>query len=139
MTNMTVNRKMRTIEITKKFDKASSRYGSEEYNALQNALAQNAGFKVVVKSSTSKKKETYKGLTYSYMEKYIETHDDEKNSIMEEYKMLRGMGEEAEGALAEPLTYTEMKDWFLDKFPAIANFHKKREEIMKEVQKRKAS
>ena len=67
MANINVNRKMRTLEITKKFDKASSRYGSDEYKELQNALAENPGFKVVVKSYTSKKKETYKGLTFDYM------------------------------------------------------------------------
>lgn len=132
MTNITVNRKMRTLEITKKFDKASSKYGSDEYNELQNALAQNAGFKVVVKSSTSKKKETYKGLTYEYMEKYIKAHDED-GSIMEEYKMLRGIGEEAEEAFAVSLSYHEMKEWFLSTYPAIADFHKKRENIMKKV------
>lgn len=139
MANITVNRKMRTLEITKKFDKASSRYGSEEYKELQTALSQNVGFKVIVKTSTSKKKETYKGLTYSYMETYIEAHDDENCSIMEEYNLLRGIGEEAEEAFADSFTYLEMKDWFLDKFPAIAEFHKKREEIMTKVQQRKAS
>lgn len=138
MTNITVNRKMRTLEITKKFDKASSKYGSDEYNELQNALAQNAGFKVVVKSSTSKQRETYKGLTYKYMEKYIKSHDED-GTIMEEYKMLRGISEEAENTCAQSLSYMEMKDWFLDKYSEIADFHKKREEIMKKVQERKAS
>ena len=125
MTNITVNRKMRTLEITKKFDKASSRYGSDEYNELQNALAQNAGFKVVVKTSTSKKKETYKGLNYEYMEKYIKAHDED-GSIMEEYKMLRGIGEEAEEAFAVSLSYHEMKEWFLGKFEAVAKFYENR-------------
>ena len=132
MTNITVNRKMRTLEITKKFDKASSRYGSDEYNELQNALAQNAGFKVVVKSSTSKKKETYKGLTYEYMEKYIKAHDED-GSIMEEYEMLRGISEEAEEACADSLSYHEMKEWFLNTYPAIAEFHNKRKSIMQKV------
>lgn len=137
MANITINRKMRTIEVTKKFNKASSRYGSDEYKELQNALNDNPGFKVVVKSST-KKNDGYKGLTYKYMEKYISTHDDEDHSIMAEYNMLRGIGDEAEDANADSLTYAEMKDWFLDKFPAIAQFHKDREEIMKKVQKNKA-
>lgn len=132
MTNITVNRKMRTLEITKKFDKASSRYGSDEYKELQNALAQNAGFKVVVKASTSKKKETYKGLTYEYMEKYIKAHDED-GSIMEEYEMLRGISEEAEEACADSLSYHEMKEWFLSTYPAIAEFHNKRKSIMQKV------
>ncbi len=136
MANIMVSRKTRTIEVTKKFNKASSRYGSDEYKELQNVLNDNPGFKVVVKSST-KKNDGYKGLTYKYMEKYISTHDDENNSIMTEYNMLRGIGEDAEDAIADSLTYAEMKDWFLDKFPAIAQFHKDREEIMKKVQENK--
>ena len=110
----------------------------DEYRALQEVLAQNPGFKVVVKSSTSKKKESYKGLTYEYMEKYIKAHDED-GSIMAEYEMLRGISEEAEEAFAQSLSYMEMKDWFLHTYPAIADFHKKREEIMKKVQERKAS
>lgn len=132
MTNIKVNRKMRTIEITKKFDKASSRVGSEEYKTLQEVMNQHVGFKLVVKSSTSKKKESYKGLTYEYMEKYIKAHDED-GSIMAEYEMLRGISEEAEEAFAQSLSYMEMKDWFLHTYPAIADFHKKREEIMKKV------
>jgi hypothetical protein len=46
---------------------------------------------------------------------------------MAEYEMLRGMSDEAKEALADPCSYMEMKDWFLKKFPAIAEFHKKRE------------
>lgn len=132
MTNITVNRKMRTLEITKKFDKASRRYGSDEYKELKNAESENPGFKVVVKASASKKKETYKGLTYEYMEKYIEAHDED-GSIMEEYKMLRGIGKEAEEAFAVSLSYHEMKEWFLSTYPAISDFRKKRESIMQKV------
>ena len=80
----------------------------------------------------AKKKESYKGLTYEYMEKYIKAHDED-GSIMAEYEMLRGISEEAEEAFAQSLSYMEMKDWFLHTYPAIADFHKKREEIMKKV------
>ena len=31
MTNLTINNKARTIEMTKKFEKAASRFGSDEY------------------------------------------------------------------------------------------------------------
>ena len=64
------------------------------------------------------------------METYIQKHDDENKTIMAEYKMLRGLTEEAEEALAVSFTYLEMKDWFLKKFPAIAEFHKKRESLL---------
>ena len=134
MANINVNRKMRTIEITKKFDKASSRYGSDEYKELQKALADNQGYKVVVKSSSSNKKETYKGLTFDYMKKYISTHDDENGTIMEEYNMMRGTSEEAKEACAESKSYHDIKEWFLETYPAIAEFHKKREALAERLE-----
>ena len=137
MANINVNRKMRTIEITKKFDKASSRYGSDEYKELQKALADNQGYKVVVKSSSSNKKETYKGLTFDYMEKYIEAHDDEDKSIMAEFKMMRGETEEAQEAFAESMSYHDIKEWFFLTYPTIAEFHKKREALAKKLEEMK--
>ena len=139
MTNIRVNRKMRTLEITKKFDKLASRYGTDEYTELQNALTENPGYKVVVRSTTSsKKRETYKGLTFDYMEKYIETHDDKDGSIMAEFKMMRGETEEAQEALADSMSYHDIKEWFLETYPAIADFHKKREALAEKLeQKRK--
>ena len=61
------------------------------------------------------------------MKKYIAAHDDEQKSIMAEFEMLRGTSEEAKEALADSASYKEIKEWFLKKFPAIAEFHKKRE------------
>ena len=49
---------------------------------------------------------------------------------MNEYEMLRGLSREAQELLAEPCSYIEMKAWFLNKFPAIAEFHKKREALL---------
>ena len=37
MTNLTINNKARTIEMTKKFEKAASRFDSDKYKALQEA------------------------------------------------------------------------------------------------------
>ena len=47
MTNPTVNRKSRTIEVTAKFEKAAARFGSEEYNILQQIRRDHPGYKVV--------------------------------------------------------------------------------------------
>lgn len=128
---MTINMKKNAIEMTKKFAKAAAKFGSPEYKQLQEARRDNPGFKVVtITRKSTAKKESYKGLTYGYMETYIQKHDDEKQSIMAEYKMLRGLTEEAEEVLAESFSYQEMKDWFLKKFPAIAEFHKKREALL---------
>ena len=128
MTNPIVSTKSRTIEVTAKFHKAASRFGSDEYKMLQEVRRDYPGYKVVtITRKPGSKKDTYKGLTYDYMEKYIKAHDDENQSIMAEYEMLRGISEEAIEALAEPCSYLEIRDWFLKTFPAIAEFHKKRE------------
>ena len=128
---MKINYKNQTIEMSKKFAKATEKFGSEEYKQLQEARRDNPGFKVVtVSRKASSQKESYKGLTYSYMENYIKTHDDDKKSIMSEYEMLRGMSAAAQEVLAEPCSYIEMKAWFMKKFPAIAEFHKKREMLL---------
>ncbi|OUN23212.1 hypothetical protein B5G34_04260 [Flavonifractor sp. An82] len=104
MTNLTINNKARTIEMTKKFEKAASRFGSDEYKALQEARRDNPTYKVIVKTSTAKSKENFKGLTYDYMKKYIAAHDDKDKTIMAEFEMLRGTSAEAKemNAAARP-------------------------------------
>lgn len=87
MTNLTINNKAHTIEMTKKFEKAASRFGSDEYKALQEARKDYPTYKVVVKTSTTKSKESFKGLTYDYMEKYIDAHDKE-GTTKAEFEML---------------------------------------------------
>ena len=128
---MKINFRTQVIEMTAKFAKAAAKFGTEEYRQLQQARRDYPGYKVAtVSRKAPANKDSYKGLTYSYMESYIKTHDDEEQSIMAEYEMLRGMSQEAQEALAEPCSYIEMKDWFLKKFPAIAEFHKKREMLL---------
>lgn len=128
---MKINYRTQVIEMTAKFAKAASHFGTDEYQQLQEARKDYPNFKIVtISRKTSSQKENYKGLTYSYMEKYIEAHDDDEKTIMAQYEMLRGLSDEAKEALAEPCSYYEMKEWFLKKFPAIAEFHKKREQLL---------
>ena len=132
MTTITVCFASRTLEMTKTFATAASKFGSAEYQELMQARRDFPGFEVVIvtRKASKSKKPSYKGLTYSYMEKYIKAHDDAEKSIMAEYEMLRGISEAAQEALAEPCNYNEMKTWFLKTFPEIANFHKMREELV---------
>lgn len=132
MNSITISRTNKTIEITKKFDKLASKFGSDEYNALQEARRDYPTYKVVVASPKSgTKKNSYKGLTFEYMEKYIKSHDDEEKTIMSEYLDLRGESDEAKENLAESVSYLEIREWFLDKFPAIKKFHNDRKELLK--------
>ena len=124
---MFINEKKNAIELSKKEAAAAAKFGTREYKALQEARKDYPGFKVVtIARKSAAKKESCKGLTYGYMEMYIQKHDDEEKSIMAEYLMLRGLSKEAEEALAESFTYQEMKEWFLAKYPAINKFHKAR-------------
>ena len=125
---MTINEKKNAIEMTKKFAAAARKFGTKQYRDLQEARRDYPNFKVVtVTRKATSCQDTYKGLTYKFMEDYIQKHDDAEQSIMAEFEMLRGTSAEAQEALADSASYKEIKEWFLKKFPAIAEFHKKRE------------
>lgn len=115
------------IEMSKTEAKAAGKLNSEKFNELHTLRTMYPTFEIEIKASSAKKKTDYKGLTYDYMMKYIEAHDDEEKSIMAEFEMLRATSDEAKEALAESASYKEIKEWFLKKFPAIAKFHEKRE------------
>ena len=128
---MTINYTSMTIEMTKAESKAAGKFGTDAYKDLITAMQQFPNYKIlVVARAATKKSYDYKGLTYDYMKKYIEKHDDEKQSIMNEYKNLRGESEEAKAALADSCSYQEIKSWFLAKFPEIEKFHTMRQNLL---------
>ena len=113
------------IEMTKMFAAAARKFGTKQYRDLQEARRDYPNFKVVtVTRKATSCQDTYKGLTYKFMEDYIQKHDDAEHSIMDEYLTLRGLTEAAKEHLLEPYSYYEMKNWFLKTFPAITEFHK---------------
>lgn len=124
---MIINSAARTISLTKKEMTAARHVDSVEYKKLQNARRDYPGFAVITVSRKVKtQRETYKGLTYAYMEKYIIAHDDNQQSIMAEYKMYRGISDDPLMNIPNPYTYHEMKEWFLGKFEAVAKFYENR-------------
>ena len=136
---ITINEKRNEIVVTKKFAEAAKRFGSEEYRELREVKMDYPTFKVVTRKVKSSKKETMKGLTYNYMEHYIEKHDDAEKSIMAQYIVLRAKSAEAEEVNAAAASYQEIKDWFLGTYPAIAAFTKKQEEILAKVKVEKTT
>ena len=121
---MKINMFERTIVLTKKEMNAASRYDSDAYKELQNARRDNPGFEVVTVTRTVKtQRETYKGLTYAYMEKYIKTHDDAEKTIWTEYMMYRGTPIDPADELPVAYNYSQMKVWFLDKYEDVAKFY----------------
>ena len=126
-----INETKRTIELTKGFAKKASVFGTEEYKQLQEARRDYPTYRVItVKTGSGNKKAGLKGLTYEYMEKYIEKHDDESKSKMAAFKNLRALDEESEIAFAESCSYQEIKSWFLSEFKEIVDFYAKRENIL---------
>lgn len=131
MTTIRINTKKNVIEMSNAFAKAAKNVGSEEYKTLQEARRDYPNFRVETKKAARKTAtNSFKGLTYDYMEKYISKHDDEDQSIMNEFKMLRGESEEAEEMLAESCSYNEIKTWFFKKYPEIEKFHEMRAKML---------
>ena len=128
---MTINYASMTIEMTKAESKAAGKIGTEEFKNMLTLMQQFPNYKIQVATRAATKKACdYKGLTYDYMEKYIQVHDNEGQTIKAEYDALRGNTAEAIDALAESCSYQEIKKWFLNKFPEIEKFHTMRQKLL---------
>ena len=112
-----INYERKTIEITKAFSKKAKVYNSEEYKELVDACQKFPTYVLTIvenKRSNRNNKESYKGLTIDFMEKYIESHSTNKD---EDLKALRQMtGRVNEGELENKKNYPDIKKWFLAKF-----------------------
>lgn len=117
MANIIINERNKALEITKKFASAASRFGSDEYLELKAARSEFPTFKAAIKTTGRKAKDSFKGLTYDFMEHYITSRSNSEN-IMNEYKDLKEMGK----SVAAVKAYSQIKKWFLEKYPEIAKF-----------------
>ena len=115
----------RTIEVSKSFDKAASRFGTREYEAMQQVRKDYPDFTIVVKTVRTKA-DHFKGLTYDFMEKYITSHDDADKRLAE-FNDLRGKSEEAQAYGAAAHSYGKIKAWFFKNYPEIEAFQRRRE------------
>ena len=82
---------------------------------LQRARKDYPDYTPVIKRNPDK--ETYKGLTYAYMERYIESHENAVE-IMAEYRELRLISE----CHCKARRYPKIKKWFLKKYPEVEKF-----------------
>ena len=140
MTSIQINHKNNTIEMTKKFYTESCKYGTDEYKTLQEVRRDYPGYKPVVaktKKNGMGTLDAFKGLTYEYMEIYIEKHDDEEKSIMAEFKMLRAEDDVSVAMDAESESYLVIRNWFLEQYPAVREFHEKREQVVGSIRIKK--
>ena len=110
----------RCIVMDRTFYKNSSNIRFEEYAMLQRARQDYPTYTPVIKRiKRNPNKETYKGLTYAYMERYIESHDN-ADEIMAEYKEKRLISE----CHGKARRYPAIKKWFLEQYPEIEQFGK---------------
>ena len=108
----------RCIVMDRTFYKNSSNIRFEEYAMLQRARQDYPTYTPVIKHiKRNPDKETYKGLTYAYMERYIESHEN-ADEIMAEYNELRLISE----CHCKARRYPKIKKWFLKKYPEIESF-----------------
>lgn len=108
----------RCIVMDRTFYKNSSNIRFEEYDMLQRARHDYPNYTPVIKRiKRNPDKETYRGLTYAYMERYIESHDNAEE-IMAEYRELRLISE----CHCKARRYPKIKKWFLKKYPEVEKF-----------------
>lgn len=106
----------RKITASKTYLKKAHSVGSKEYVELLNVKKQFPNYEIEErKIKTNSNKKVYEGLTYEYMERYIDLHDP-SGSIIKEYWKNRLIGECHRGE------YPKTKKWFLEKFPEIVAF-----------------
>lgn len=133
-TSIRFNHKNRVIEITtKKFYKSASIFGTEAYEALQQARTAYPNYNVVPKFAKTAKTDRYNGLTYSFIEQYIRKHDDDDHSKYNSFLDLRGLSAAAKEAGSSSRSYAEIKNWFFETFPEIESFENSREAILHPV------
>ena len=108
----------RCIVMDRTFYKNSSNIRFEEYTMLQRARQDYPTYTPVIKHiKRNPNKETYRGLTYAYMERYIEGHANAEE-IMAEYRELRLISE----CHGKARRYPAIKRWFLKMYPEVENF-----------------
>ena len=103
------------------FAQKASKVGSPEYDKLQRARKDYPDYTVKVRHiRTNPHKETYCGLSYNYMERYIALHETPQSltKVMEEYQELRLISQ----CHGKGRRYPTIKKWFLAKYPAVAEF-----------------
>lgn len=116
-----------TIMMDRTFAEKCRDTRSTEYEHLQRVRQDYPLFTVqrrAIKKNTSK--ETYAGLNYGYMERYIITHEDgeAREAVLAEFSELRLISE----CHKRSRRYPTIKKWFLNKYPQIAEFGLEKEE-----------
>ncbi len=117
---MKTNHSEMRIDYTKKqiilsagFAKKSRFPDTDEYNRLKAIREDFPDFAVSLRTiNKPKSKETYKGLTYEYIENYIRSHENSEK-MFAEYQNLKDI------IACHNSHYPKVKKWFLNNYPEI--------------------
>ena len=113
--NILIDHEERKILLCRKFAIKAKNTESKEFQQLCSVLQSFPEYKVERRTITKReKKESYKGLTYKYMESYIKLFSDSKT--LDEYNNMRFLAE------CHSIRYPIIKQWFLNRFPEIKQF-----------------
>lgn len=116
-----VNFEKKAIIMYRTFAKKCADTRSEEYAQLQRVRADYPNFTISTRTCRkNESKESYKGLTYAYMEHYILTHEDKDTvlEVLDTYNEMRLIAE----CHSKSRRYPAIKRWFLAKYPEIVEF-----------------
>ena len=104
---------------------------SPEYAHLQNVRRDYPAYAVVRRTiKRNANKESYKGLTYEYMETYILSHGKQETRLanLREFNEMRLIAE----CHSKAFRYPVIKSWFLEMYPEVKNFGTKVEAVAEE-------
>lgn len=118
--NIKIDHPKRQIVIGKNFNRKQSDIESEECKKLCEIVQIFPKYKVVVKEiKKNPHKESYKRLTYGYMERYIAVKGTRVDR--QEYDDMRLLAE------CHSKRFPVIKQWFLSKYPEVAQYGAKEE------------
>jgi len=110
------------IIIDKTFMKNASNARSDEYTLLERTMGNHPTFPVVVREiKKNPKKESYKGLTYAYMRKYIDTVEQNEETRLAVHAEMDRMILISQ-CHSQTHRYPVIRKWFLDKYEEITKF-----------------
>lgn len=120
--NITVDHSKKSIVIGKAFNKKQADINSEEYAKLCEVVQMFPEYEVVLKKiKKNPHKESYKGLTYGYMERYIAVKGTRVDR--QEYDDMRLLAD------CHSKRFPVIKQWFLCKYPEVKEYGAKEEFI----------
>ena len=130
MTAIKVNYAERKIILSSAFAKKCFIPGSVEYAQLQAVRADYPDFALVTrKFKANTAQEHYRGLTYDFMREYIGTHEKDAKVVLAELDEMIGISK----AHSLHKRYPTIKAWFLERYPAIAEFGMTRSENVSQL------